>query len=310
MGGNVSKTTGQSYFTSEQAYSIAADINSKIEDKKKADASSSSESTNKNIKISNVKGSTIKISAEATARMEIAQASSFCLDYLSSSDITSTVALDIMNGLSNAAKQAGGGMMDKTESENITSTTYNLNTAISCCQNLTAVIGAIAIGKAEAKALNENIDISNIENSTIQISAVAYATTLIKQLGDYASKSASEMKSASENGLTDYTTMTSDADQKGALEGLNEFGTNLTNKAADVANNVVDEVGETTREGIGMPKWLIIGPIIGIIAIIALIVVFKLVRGSNNKDLEMRKLELELENKRLQQMQLQQMQPQ
>ena len=287
MGGNESKTVNRSSFTSEQAYEIAADINAELNVNMKADGNASSKAGNKNININNIEGSTISLSSEASARVQIAQAVSISLDFLKNDDISSCVALDVLNGLKAESDQAGGGTKDSTTTENITDTTFKLSTSISCCQNLQASIGIIAVGMAEAEAINENINISNVKNSTIALTAKAHAETLIQQLGDLAQKAASEMKNSTSTEGQVYNDLEGSSKQKGALEGLNEFGQNLTNKAADVANNLVDEVGATAREGIGSMKWIIIAPVIGIIAIIALIIIFKLVGSGNKKQMEM-----------------------
>ena len=298
MGGNESKTVNRSSFTSEQAYNIAADINAKLDINMKADGQASSKAGNKRMTITNVKGSKVTLSSEANARVQIAQAVSISLDFLKNDDISSCVALDVLNGLKAESEQKGGGTKDSTSTENTTDTTFKLSTSISCCQNLQASIGIVAVGMAEAEAINEDIDISNIENSTITLTAKAHAETLIQQLGDLAQKAASEMKNITSTEGQVYNDLEGSAKQKGALEGLNEFGQNLTNKAADVANNLVDEVGETTRSGMDMIKWIIIGPVIGIIAIIALIIIIKLFSGGNNKQMEMMQQMMMMNNMR------------
>lgn len=296
MGGNESKTVNRSSFTSEQAYNIAADINAKLDINMKADGQASSKAGNKNVVIDNIKGSTVSLSSEANAMVQIAQAVSISLDFLKNDDISSCVALDVLNGLKAESDQAGGGTKDSTTTENVTNTTFKLSTSISCCQNLQASIGIIAVGMAEAEAINENINITNIEDSTIMLTAKAHAEALIQQLGNLAQKAASEMKNTTSTEGQIYNDLEGSSKQKGALEGLNEFGQNLTDKAADIASNLVDEVAETAREGIGSMKWIIIAPVIGIIAIIALIIIIKLFSGGNNKQMEMMQQMLMMKN--------------
>ena len=287
MGGNQSKTVNRSSFTSEQAYEIAADINAQLNVDMKADGSAKATAENKGIKIGGVKDSTITLSPEATARVEIAQAVSISLDFLKNDDISSCVALDVLNGLKSESDQKGGGIGDSTSSKNTTNTTFKLSTAISCCQNLQSSIGVVAVGMAEASAINEDIQIGDVKNSNISLNPKAIAESLISQLGDLAQKAASEMANSTSTEGKIYNDMEGSAKENGALEDLNEFGQNLVNTAGDVANNAINEVGETTREGIGMYKWLIITPIIGVIVIIALIVIFKLVGGINKQQMPM-----------------------
>lgn len=287
MGGNQSKTVNRSSFTSEQAYEIAADINAQLNIDMKSDGSAKATAGNKGVKIGGVKNSTVTLSPEATARVEIAQAVSISLDFLKNDDVSSCVALDVLNGLKSESEQKGGGVSDSTTSENVTDTTFKLSTAISCCQNLQASIGVVAVGMAEASAINEDIQIGDIENSNITLSPKAIAESLISQLGDLAQKAAAEMKNTSSTDAKAYNDLIGTSEQKGALESLNEFGQNLVNTAGDVANNAVNEVGETAREGIGIYKWLIIAPIIVVIAIIAFILLFKLIGGRNKNQMPM-----------------------
>ena len=287
MGGNQSKSVNRSSFTSEQAYNIAADINAELNVDMKADAKSSSTSKNSGVTFSGIESSNLTVSAESKARVELAQSVTISLDFLNNSDVSACVALDVLNGLKSAVEQQGGGVMDKTESENVTETTFKLSTSVSCCQNLQASIGLIAVAMAEANAINENIKFTNIKDSTITVSAKAEAEALLTQLADLASKAAGEMSNTTSSEFKQYNDLEGSAKQEGALKGLENFATNLTDEVAGVANNLVDEVGETAREGIGMVKWLIIGPIIGIIAIIALIIVFKLAKGGNKNQMPM-----------------------
>lgn len=304
MGLNQSKTFQKTDFTFEQSYDITVQNEHKVETIMKNNAEAISTATMEGISVVGNEGSVIKLETLAEADIKSAQEISACLEAINKTDVAGLIALDVMNTLTNHAEQdTTAAIGDKVESTTMDNKTITLDNCVNVCNKLSLYIEVTANYVAKAESVMRNIKINYNKDTTVDLKAVSNAKVVAQQLVDAIGKAADEVRNGTYNQWSMYNDFTSTSEQN--KEALEQIAKSLE----EVSKKIAEEAGLTTRslfDTIGDSKWLILGPILAIIAIIALVIVFKLVKGSGNNDKELKKLELELESKRLQQIQQQQ----
>ena len=304
MGLNQSKTFQKSDFTFEQSYNITIQNENSVEVIMKNNAEAISTALMENITIDGNKGSNISLEALSQADIKSAQEISACLEAISKSDVAGLIALDVMNTLSNHAQQdTTASLGDKVESISEDNKHITLDNCVNVCNKLSMYVEVTANYVAKAESVMRNVKITNNEDTNVNLKATSNAKVVAQQLVDAIGKAAEEIKTET------YTDLKTENDFASSSEQNKDALKKISDDLRALGEKIAEEAGLSTRslfDTIGDSKWLILGPILAIIAIIALIIVFKLVKGSGNNDKELKKLELELESKRLQQMQQQQ----
>ena len=308
MGGNQSKAYTDSDFTFEQSSTIMANNTTKINTFMDQNAVVEAISEVQEVKINGNTNSTINIKALSTAELKTAQEIAGSLEQLSNPEMSGLVALDVMNAIKNQnAQDISAQIANKSESTVVTKTKFDINNCIEVCNQLNLCVDLASNLVAKANSVIKKVEITANANCNINLEAVSTAKMIATQLASFISKAANEISQETQLNAK----FMNDMDQSN--EQTQKMLENLANQMSALGQEIAKQAGETARSwgdglfgAIGDSKWLILGPILAIIAIIALIIVFKLVKGSGNNDKELKKLELELESKRLQQMQQQQ----
>ena len=283
MGGNQSKAYAESDFTFKQSYEIMVknetNINAFMEQNGVVEAISKVQK----IKINGNKNSTINIEALSTAELKTAQEIAGALEQLSDPEMSGLVALDVMNAIKNQNTQdISAQVASKSESTVITKTNFDINNCIEVCNQLNMCVDLASDLVARANSVIEDVEIEANADCNINLKAVSTAKLVATQLASFINKAASEIKQ--ESGL-DAKFMNN---MEQSNEQTQEMLKNLANQMTDLGKEIAKQAGETARswgdglfDTISSSKWIILGPILAIIAIIALIIVFKLVNGGN-----------------------------
>lgn len=289
MGGNQSKAYAESDFTFKQSYEIMVknetNINAFMEQNGVVEAISKVQK----IKINGNKNSTINIEALSTAELKTAQEIAGALEQLSDPEMSGLVALDVMNAIKNQNTQdISAQIASKSESTVITKTNFDINNCIEVCNQLNMCVNLASDLVARANSVIEDVEIEANADCNINLKAVSTAKLVATQLASFINKAASEIKQ--ESGL-DAKFMNN---MEQSNEQTQEMLENLANQMTDLGKEIAKQAGETARswgdglfDTISSSKWIILGPILAIIAIIALIIVFKLVNGKNKNQMPM-----------------------
>lgn len=289
MGGNQSKAYTESDFTFKQSYEIMLQNKTSIDTFMNQNGVVEAISKVQKVKITGNSNSTINIEALSTAELKTAQEIAGSLEQLSDSKISGLVALDVMNAIKNQnAQDISGQIASKSESTVITKTDFDINSCIDVCNQLNMCVNLASDLVARANSVIEDVEIEANTDCKIDLKAVSTAKMVAEQLASFINRAVSELRQ--ETGLD--AKFLNDMDQSN--EQTQEMLENLANQMTALGEEIAKQAGETARswgdglfDTISSSKWIILGPIIAIIAIIALIIIFKLVNGGNKNQMPM-----------------------
>lgn len=304
MGGNQSKSIQESSFTTKAAYDFVYHNSTELNLKFDKDTKVSAEASNEGVTIDGVSGSNVTVTSNAKSKFVSIEEINIALDTVSNSNLDVGTKLDAITGMMNSMNQETLGIANNQQNESTTDTTFKLSTAVDNINKMIVSICFCSKASVTSKASNKKITIKNIiGGSNIKVEAIAEAeaslTTLVDIMG--AQENTNELQQSMESST--FNDLSNEQSQE-ALDNLTDMVKSIGNNVEKIATKGIETAGDVAGQGIGMAKWIILAPIVGIVALIALIIVFRLFKGNNNA-LELKKLELELENKRLEQAQLQ-----